>query len=719
MNKKTNKSAIGEKNVMKCGMKATVIADRGSKDIDIQFEDGTVVRGKTRATFRAGRIGNPTMGTRISSHKSIVGEVRTMNCGQKATVIEDRNAQDIDLQFEDGTIVHHKGRGDFFKGRIANPSLGRGYSSAFSRSRNTSIKGLKNTMKNGMEAEVLEDEGYRNITVLFSDGTVVSHQTRGNFRHGEIKNPNYDKSDITGLSLMMQNGLQATCISYRNSKDIDVKFEDGIIVYHKAKNNFIRGRIAHPEIDPYQNLRHSILGNAAMMNCGMEATVIADRNSNDIDVRFSDGTIVEHKTRSNFRNRSIANPNLLSNSLPEQIIFYFIHKYFPDAKRNYRPRWLLNPDTKIPLEIDIWIPSRKTGIEYDGAAWHYKENPRSVAKAQIIKDAPQITELITVLERNTICHYSDKHVNYQLHYQSTPNEYEMLLQELEETIVKILGHLGVFDSIVIDDELINYIRETGRVQNIDEDIAVLEKVKARSIEGETRTMNCGMKATCVAYRGIKDIDVQFEDGTLIEHRDKYSFFRGCIANPNLPNHISRTIRTSILGESKVMNCGLKATVIAYENSKNITVQFEDGVVVGRRTKDQFIKGIIANPKLGSGFTRRKKCIGETHTMKNGLNATIIEYRNYSDIDIQFEDGFIVKNKSMDSFLKGQIGNPNKKISRKTDITGETRVMNCGLKATVIEYRNANDLDVQFENGVIIQNKSKDSFRKGAIYCKKR
>ncbi len=41
-------------------------------------------------------------------------------------------------------------------------------------------------------------------------------------------------------------------------------------------------------------------------------------------------------------------------------------------------------------------------------------------------------------------------------------------------------------------------------------------------------MNCGMEATCIAYRGTHDIDVQFEDGTIVEHKSKVSFVRGQI-----------------------------------------------------------------------------------------------------------------------------------------------------------------------------------------------
>lgn len=52
--------------------------------------------------------------------------------------------------------------------------------------------------------------------------------------------------------------------------------------------------------------------------------------------------------------------------------------------------------------------------------------------------------------------------------------------------------------------------------------------------------------------------------------------------------------------------------------------------------------------------------GETNIAKNGLNMTIIEYRNCNDIDIKFEDGVIVYNKQYNNFSKGCIKHPSKK-----------------------------------------------------------
>ena len=112
---------------------------------------------------------------------------------------------------------------------------------------------------------------------------------------------------------------------------------------------------------------------------------------------------------------------------------------------------------------------------------------------------------------------------------------------------------------------------------------------------------------------------------------------------------------------------------------------------------------------------REKHLGRTKKMKNGLNATIIEYRTGQDIDIQFEDGVIVKNRSVYSFDKGGIKHPNINTrSLLTSIKGKTSVMNNGMKATVIEDRNSNDIDIRFEDGVIVRNRDRASFNNGCI-----
>ena len=70
-------------------------------------------------------------------------------------------------------------------------------------------------------------------------------------------------------------------------------------------------------------------------------------------------------------------------------------------------------------------------------------------------------------------------------------------------------------------------------------------------------------------------------------------------------------------------------------------------------------------------------------MNCGLKATIIEYRNASDIDVQFENKAIRQHMTKNNFMHGEIAP--KKDRSKTEHINETRTMKCGLKATIIEY----------------------------------
>lgn len=119
--------------------------------------------------------------------------------------------------------------------------------------------------------------------------------------------------------------------------------------------------------------------------------------------------------------------------------------------------------------------------------------------------------------------------------------------------------------------------------------------------GETRMMKCGMEATIVSYFNYDDVSVQFEDGTLIEHISKRKFAEGSIKNPNIlinrgEKSKKRAVNSKLtyVGRTNTMKCGMKATVIEDLGYKDITVQFEDGLVRRHRRRDHFDLGKIAH-----------------------------------------------------------------------------------------------------------------------------
>ena len=377
------------------------------------------------------------------------------------------------------------------------------------------------------------------------------------------------------------------------------------------------------------------------MNNGQQAICIAYRNARDIDIQFEDGTIVEHKNKAEFIRGEIGNPNFTALSLPQRIIFECLKHYFNDVKICFRPDWLKNTKTNFNLEIDIWILSKKFGIEYDGYPWHESETELSKLKYNLVCHSNEIIKLYSFIEAGCKIHESSKHIKFLMKCNSHSNKIEYY-KELEYYINELLNMLGINDNIILSNDFLNDIKTKS----------------LNYILGETKLMNCGMKATCIVYRDSNDIDVQFEDGTIVQHKSKNSFDTCSIRNSNYS-------KSSCKGTVKMQNCGMNATCIAYRRANDIDVQFEDGLILYHRGKGEFLDGRIRNRNLKVKKLNLEKnsCLGETRLMNCGMKATCIAYRGTNDIDVKFEDNTVVYHRRKSHFYDGGIKNPNYKVKK--------------------------------------------------------
>lgn len=203
--------------------------------------------------------------------------------------------------------------------------------------------------------------------------------------------------------------------------------------------------------------------------------------------------------------------------------------------------------------------------------------------------------------------------------------------------------------------------------------------------GEVNRATNGMLMRIEIYRNNHDIDVLFEDGTLVKNKIYKHFLSGKIKYPV---------------ESFSSLC--KRYGVNYAHALNYRKQHTE------LSDIDAIKRVEELDRLAKEALKRK---GEVARAKNGLLMTIIEYRRCDDIDIQFEDGEIVKNKQYDNFKRGQIKHPfiNTQL---TDKTNEVMLQNCGQYAKVIRYGNTDDIDIQFTDGTILNNKKYKAFKHG-------
>ena len=291
--------------------------------------------------------------------------------------------------------------------------------------------GEKRIMNCGMEAVIIAYRNANDLDVRFADGTIVEHKIYNSFKKGSIVNPQIYKMKRIGENRMMNCGMEAEIIAYRRYNDMDVRFADGTVVEHITYSNFHKRMIANPNY----TFADQKIGKKRMMNCGMEAEIVTYRKNNDIDVRFADGTFVEHKRYDYFKKGKIPNPNINVN-----------------ASKRIGKKHIMN----CGMEAKI--------IAYRG--------------------------------------------NHDIDVQFT-----------DGTITKHKSYRNF---------------KEGKIANINMNVSS-KRTREDSLKrtGEKQIMNCGMEAEIISYRSSTDIDVRFADQTIIKNKSYGSFVRGCISNPNL------------------------------------------------------------------------------------------------------------------------------------------------------------------------------------------
>lgn len=234
-----------------------------------------------------------------------IGEKNRANNGMMMTIIGGESSEDLTIQFEDGVVVKHKYYCAFKKGKIGHPNRPTANRSQIP---NTERIGETNTSYYGEQVTIIGYRGCEDVDVKFADGTIVRHTKYVYFQKGRLKNPNYFKNRRLGESHKASNGLIMTIIEYRNSMDIDVKFEDGVVVQHRTYFNFLKGEIRHPQYSHSYCQIKNRTGEKYRSANGMMMTIIASDKYDNMTVQFEDGYISEHNRFDAIRKGLIKHP---------------------------------------------------------------------------------------------------------------------------------------------------------------------------------------------------------------------------------------------------------------------------------------------------------------------------------------------------------------------------------------------------------------------------
>lgn len=117
-----------------------------------------------------------------------------------------------------------------------------------------------------------------------------------------------------------------------------------------------------------------------------------------------------------------------------------------------------------------------------------------------------------------------------------------------------------------------------------------------------------------------------------------------------------------IGETAINTAGRLMTIVRYNNSKNVAVEFEDGTLVVTQYAN-FQRGAVKHPGDAVRRPRVEEAkllrVGETRIASNGMLMTLIAYRNNTDVDVQFEDGAVYHHAAYQRFCDGHIGHTRK------------------------------------------------------------
>lgn len=597
------KDRTGETSISRNGMKMVICEYRKANDIDIQFEDGTIIKHRTYDSFLKGSIRH-----KMDKPINTVGSIVTATNGQQMTLIKYVNCNDVTVQFEDGTIVEHKSYASFKLGNIGNPNV-----NIKGKSRIKSKVGESTYNLQGHNMKIIEYRTGRDIDVQFEDGVIAKHKSYDNFKRHKIAHPSYKANKLmdsrVGERNTMNCGVLATIISYRNFGDIDVKFEDNVIVEHTNYRSFVNGGIGHPNIDSHsyaqerQEYKYSAryldrckqrIGETKKANCGLEMTITEYLDNNHITVQFETGDIVKNKRYSAFKKGEISPPSIIRRQILEKEC---IGRKVKLNSGEVAECIAVNNKSDITIRFE-------DGYTREHVDWFRFLNGG-------VDRVDRQTKILAEHQKNREIYLGKKYFNNE------GEEFTIIEYKKAKDITVQFSNGNIVRHRTLREA------ELGSIANTTIKRQDYEKLRL----GEQIVTCDGCKVTIINYKNSNDIDVQFEDGTVVKSRYK-AFKNGKIQHPNKVVDYSKR-----LGETSYTKSGELMTIIRYGNVRDIDIRFEDGTVLCNRAYADFVVGRIKKNKKTN-----EAIVGEQVRCKNGLTATVIEPFECDKVNIVFEDG---------------------------------------------------------------------------------
>lgn len=226
--------------------------------------------------------------------------------------------------------------------------------------------------------------------------------------------------------------------------------------------------------------------------------------------------------------------------------------------------------------------------------------------------------------------------------------------------------------------------------------------------GESKLMKCGLYATIVRWHNKNDIDVEFDGGLMMKSIQYRRFARGSLS----PTLYYSDEQKQWLADNRPKHGSLQS----------LTEDFNERFHTQRSTRSiaRFCSknNISSYPRVVSKYSSYprvvSKHVGETLKMKCGFNATIIEWRSTYDIDVRFENGVVRNSMSYLNFKRRSITCFDRVGDFIKEHLHEKRAMAGGFVGEIVAIRNRKDIDVKWGDGTVTEHLSYRNFESGHV-----
>lgn len=154
-------------------------------------------------------------------------------------------------------------------------------------------------------------------------------------------------------------------------------------------------------------------------------------------------------------------------------------------------------------------------------------------------------------------------------------------------------------------------------------------------------------------------------------------------------YIGTSLKKERLGATNYNKDGDLMKIINYNNSHDITIEFQDEYKETIKTQwHYFCNGNLINPH------KFKSRVGETNVSNQGYLMKCINYIDSHNIIVEFQDKYKAKvNTTYYCFINGNVDNPYNNINK----IGEEKLNNQGCLMKIVEYNRYSDIIVEFQD----------------------